>query len=81
MHVSPLMVSNETLRDLEKNLVMFFTGYYAQAHLVLTEQRTRSDRATMHSRCSRASTSSRRWGSTSKTALETRRHGDRSPRS
>ncbi len=43
VHVSPLMVSNETLRDLEENLVMFFTGYSREAHLVLTEQKTRSE--------------------------------------
>ena len=42
VHVSPLMVSNETLRDLEENLVMFFTGYSRDAHTVLTEQKTRS---------------------------------------
>ncbi len=44
VHVSPLMVSNETLRDLEENLVMFFTGYSREAHLVLTEQKDRARR-------------------------------------
>lgn len=45
VHVSPLMISNETLHDLEENLVMFFTGYSRQAQRVLGEQKARSERA------------------------------------
>ncbi len=43
VHVSPLMISNETLHDLEENLLMFFTGYSRQAERVLGEQRARSE--------------------------------------
>lgn len=43
VRVSPLMISNETLRDLEENLLMFFTGYSRGAHRVLQEQKTRSE--------------------------------------
>jgi D-glycero-alpha-D-manno-heptose-7-phosphate kinase len=43
VHVSPLMVSNETLHDLEENLLMFFTGYSREAHEVLAEQKVRSE--------------------------------------
>jgi D-glycero-alpha-D-manno-heptose-7-phosphate kinase len=38
----PLMISNETLHDLEEHLLMFFTGYSRDADVVLEEQRTRS---------------------------------------
>jgi D-glycero-alpha-D-manno-heptose-7-phosphate kinase len=41
--VSPLMISNETLRDLEEHLLMFFTGYSRDADRVLEEQRSRSE--------------------------------------
>ncbi|HUI05181.1 MAG TPA: galactokinase [Acidimicrobiales bacterium] len=40
--VSPLLVSNDTLRDLEEHLCMFFTGYSRPAEAVLEEQRTKS---------------------------------------
>jgi D-glycero-alpha-D-manno-heptose-7-phosphate kinase len=43
VHVSPLTVSNETLRDLEERLLMFFTGYSRSADVVLQEQKTRSE--------------------------------------
>lgn len=43
VHVSPLMLSNETVRDLEEHLLLFFTGYSRQAQKVLAEQRTRSE--------------------------------------
>lgn len=43
VHVSPLLVSNETLRDLDEHLVMFFTGYSRDADRVLEEQRVRSE--------------------------------------
>jgi D-glycero-alpha-D-manno-heptose-7-phosphate kinase len=42
VHVSPLVVSNETLRELEEHLLMFFTGYSRDADVVLQEQKTRS---------------------------------------
>ena len=41
--VSPLSISNETLRDLEEHLLMFFTGYSRAADFVLEEQKTRSE--------------------------------------
>jgi len=40
--VSPLLISNETLRDLEEHLCMFFTHYSRPADKVLDEQRTKS---------------------------------------
>jgi D-glycero-alpha-D-manno-heptose-7-phosphate kinase len=36
-------LSDDTLHDLEENLVMFFTGYSRQASEVLSDQRRRSD--------------------------------------
>jgi D-glycero-alpha-D-manno-heptose-7-phosphate kinase len=44
VRVSPLIISNETLRDLEEHLLMFFTGYSRDADRVLAEQRSRSER-------------------------------------
>ena len=52
VNVSPLLVSNETLRDLEEHLCMFFTHYSRPADVVLDEQRTKSlggDRAMVES--------------------------------
>jgi D-glycero-alpha-D-manno-heptose-7-phosphate kinase len=43
VHVSPLMVSTETLHDLESHLVMYFTGYSRGAEQVLDDQRKRSE--------------------------------------
>jgi D-glycero-alpha-D-manno-heptose-7-phosphate kinase len=43
VHVSPLMVSTETLHDLESHLVMFFSGYSRGAEQVLDDQRQRSE--------------------------------------
>jgi D-glycero-alpha-D-manno-heptose-7-phosphate kinase len=43
VRVSPLMVSNDTLHDLEEHLVMFFTGYSRGAETVLEDQRKRSE--------------------------------------
>jgi len=43
VQVSPLLISNETLHDLEEHLLMFFTGYSRGADLVLQEQKTRSE--------------------------------------
>ncbi|HUY23053.1 MAG TPA: galactokinase [Acidimicrobiales bacterium] len=40
--VAPLLVSNDTLRDLEEHLCMFFTHYSRPADVVLAEQRTKS---------------------------------------
>ncbi len=40
---SPLNISNDTLRDLEEHLVMFFTGYSRDADLVLQEQKVKSE--------------------------------------
>jgi D-glycero-alpha-D-manno-heptose-7-phosphate kinase len=42
VEISPLALSNETLLDLEQNLVMFFTGYSRNASEVLADQKTRS---------------------------------------
>jgi len=42
VRVSPLAISNDTLRDLEENLLLFFTGYSHKAGEVLSEQDTRS---------------------------------------
>ena len=44
VNVSPLLVSNETLRDLEEHLCMFFTHYSRPADVVLNEQRSKSER-------------------------------------
>ncbi len=44
VHASPVNISNETLRDLEEHLVMFFTGYSRDADLVLEEQKARSEK-------------------------------------
>jgi D-glycero-alpha-D-manno-heptose-7-phosphate kinase len=43
VQVYPLSISNDTLRDLEDHLLMFFTGYSRAADLVLEEQKTRSE--------------------------------------
>jgi D-glycero-alpha-D-manno-heptose-7-phosphate kinase len=40
--VSPILVSNETLHDLEDHLLLFFTGYSRDADRVLEDQRARS---------------------------------------
>jgi len=42
VQASPLMITNETLHDLEEHLLMFFTGYSRQADEVLEDQKTRS---------------------------------------
>jgi D-glycero-alpha-D-manno-heptose-7-phosphate kinase len=41
--ITPLRISNDTLRDLEEHLLMFFTGYSRAADFVLAEQKTRSE--------------------------------------
>jgi D-glycero-alpha-D-manno-heptose-7-phosphate kinase len=42
VRVSPLAITNDTLRDLEENLLLFFTGYSHKAGEVLSEQDKRS---------------------------------------
>ena len=42
MSVSPLKVDEATLRDLDENLMLFFTGYSRSASEVLEDQKTRS---------------------------------------
>jgi D-glycero-alpha-D-manno-heptose-7-phosphate kinase len=43
VRVSPLMISNDTLHDLEEHLLLFFTGYARDAESMLEDQRTRSE--------------------------------------
>ncbi len=43
VRVAPVMVSTETLHDLEEHLLLFFTGYSRDADRVLEEQRHRSE--------------------------------------
>jgi D-glycero-alpha-D-manno-heptose-7-phosphate kinase len=43
VEASPLHISNDTLRDLEEHLLMFFTGYSRGADKVLEEQKVRSE--------------------------------------
>ncbi|HMD47210.1 MAG TPA: galactokinase [Acidimicrobiales bacterium] len=45
VRVSPLMVSNDVLLDLEQHLMMFFTGYSRRAQEVLTDQKQRSEKS------------------------------------
>jgi D-glycero-alpha-D-manno-heptose-7-phosphate kinase len=42
--VSPLIISNETLSDLEENLLLFFTGYSRAAVEILADQDKRTAR-------------------------------------
>lgn len=44
VNVSPILVSNETLQDLEEHLCMYFTGYSRAADTVLQDQKDRSNR-------------------------------------
>jgi len=44
VRVSPLHISNQTLRDLEEHLLMFFTGYSHEAGMMLEDQKVRSER-------------------------------------
>lgn len=41
--VSPILVSNETLQNLEEHLCMYFTGYSRAADSVLNDQKVRSE--------------------------------------
>src|SRR5262245_21336629 len=43
VRVSPLPISVDTLRDLEENLLLFFTGYSRRAGQILQQQQTRSE--------------------------------------
>jgi D-glycero-alpha-D-manno-heptose-7-phosphate kinase len=43
VHVRPLQIPRETLRDLEERLLLFFTGYSRSADDLLADQRTRSE--------------------------------------
>ncbi len=43
VHVSPLMISQETLHELEERLLLFFTGYARDADSMLEDQRKRSE--------------------------------------
>ena len=43
VHVSPLMIAQETMLDLEERLLLFFTGYARDADSMLDDQRTRSE--------------------------------------
>jgi D-glycero-alpha-D-manno-heptose-7-phosphate kinase len=43
VRVSPLMISNDTLHDLEEHLLLFFTGYARDAESMLEDQRKRSE--------------------------------------
>ena len=47
VEVSPLAVSNQTLRELDEQLLMFFTGYSRAADVVLGEQKIRSEAGDM----------------------------------
>jgi D-glycero-alpha-D-manno-heptose-7-phosphate kinase len=44
VRVSPLLISNDVLHDLQEHLLMFFTGYSREADQVLEEQRVRSEK-------------------------------------
>jgi D-glycero-alpha-D-manno-heptose-7-phosphate kinase len=44
VRVSPLLISNDVLHDLEEHLLMFFTGYSREADEVLEEQKVRSEK-------------------------------------
>jgi D-glycero-alpha-D-manno-heptose-7-phosphate kinase len=41
--VTPLLVSQETLQELEEHLLLFFTGYARPSGAILSDQRTRTD--------------------------------------
>lgn len=44
VQVNPLRVSNDTLHDLQDNLLIFFTGFSRKASAVLQDQKSRSDK-------------------------------------
>lgn len=45
--IRPLSLTDETLQDLEDNLLLFFTGYARDADLMLEDQRQRADEQQM----------------------------------
>jgi D-glycero-alpha-D-manno-heptose-7-phosphate kinase len=45
VHVTPLRISDQTLHDLEDNLLMFFTGYSRSASTVLQDQKIRTEKS------------------------------------
>jgi D-glycero-alpha-D-manno-heptose-7-phosphate kinase len=42
VNVKPLLISNETMLNLEDHLLLFFTGFTREARTILTDQETRS---------------------------------------
>ena len=42
--ISPLLLSEETIRDLQENLMLFFTGYSRRAAKILNDQKSRSEK-------------------------------------
>jgi D-glycero-alpha-D-manno-heptose-7-phosphate kinase len=44
VHVSPLLIAQETMLDLEERLLLFFTGYARDAERMLEEQKERSEK-------------------------------------
>ncbi|HEX4579452.1 MAG TPA: galactokinase [Candidatus Dormibacteraeota bacterium] len=43
VQVSPLLISQDTLHDLEEHLLLFFTGYARDADVMLADQRKRTE--------------------------------------
>lgn len=43
VHVSPLLISQETLHDLEEHMLLFFTGYSRDADTMLANQKERTE--------------------------------------
>lgn len=43
VQVAPLLISQETLHDLEEHLLLFFTGYARDADVMLADQRKRTE--------------------------------------
>lgn len=43
VHVSPLLVSQATLHDLEEHMLLFFTGYSRDADTMLADQKARTE--------------------------------------
>ena len=43
VEIAPLLISSDTLHDLEEHLLMFFTGYSREADHMLEDQKTRSE--------------------------------------
>lgn len=43
VHVSPLLISQSTLHNLEEHMLLFFTGYSRDADSMLTDQKSRTE--------------------------------------